>query len=78
MAGLSVLRHHLSEQQEIRCVRRSLLVDALAKELPKGTIRFSSKVVLIEEQGTLKLLHLADGSTLRAKVTHLRNQRLAR
>lgn len=53
-------------------------MDALAKELPKGTIRFSSKVVLIEEQGTLKLLHLADGSTLRAKVTHLRNQRLAR
>ncbi|CAA6656014.1 unnamed protein product [Spirodela intermedia] len=33
-----------------------------------GTIRFSSKVVHIEEQGTLKLLHLADGSTVRTKV----------
>ncbi|CAA7391445.1 unnamed protein product [Spirodela intermedia] len=56
------------EQPEVRCVRRSLLVDVLAKELPNGTIRFSSKVVHIEEQGTLKLLHLADGSTVRTKV----------
>ncbi|RZS03190.1 hypothetical protein BHM03_00033339 [Ensete ventricosum] len=53
---------------ELRCVRRNLLVEALAKELPQGTIRYSSKVVSMEDAGGLKLLHLADGSTLRAKV----------
>lgn len=40
----------------------------LEKELPPGTIRFSSKVVSIEEAGNLKLLHLADGSTLKTKI----------
>ncbi|WOL18890.1 hypothetical protein Cni_G27687 [Canna indica] len=54
--------------REVRCLRRNLLVETLAKELPDGTIRCSSKVVAIEEAGKLKLLHLADGSTLKAKV----------
>ncbi|CAL9085739.1 unnamed protein product [Musa textilis] len=53
---------------EVRCVRRNLLVEALAKELPQGTIRYSSKVVSMEDAGGFKLLHLADGSTLKAKV----------
>ncbi|CAL9051246.1 unnamed protein product [Musa banksii] len=53
---------------EVRCVRRNLLVEALAKELPQGTIRYSSKVVSMEDAGRFKLLHLADGSTLKAKV----------
>uniref|UniRef100_A0A2N9HHK3 FAD-binding domain-containing protein n=1 Tax=Fagus sylvatica TaxID=28930 RepID=A0A2N9HHK3_FAGSY len=34
-------------EHEVRCVKRRLLLEALAKELPSGTIRFSSKVVLI-------------------------------
>ncbi|KAI8553986.1 hypothetical protein RHMOL_Rhmol05G0061500 [Rhododendron molle] len=34
---------------EVRCVRRKFLLEALQKELPSGTIRFSSKVVSIEE-----------------------------
>ncbi|KAJ3689989.1 hypothetical protein LUZ61_019153 [Rhynchospora tenuis] len=53
---------------ELRSVRRDSLVEILAKELPKDTIRYSSKVVLIEDDGNLKLLHLADGSIIQAKV----------
>ncbi|KAL4616275.1 hypothetical protein ACB092_07G186900 [Castanea dentata] len=53
---------------EARCVNRMLLLEALAKELPSGTIRFSSKVVSIEISGYYKLVHLADGSILKTKV----------
>ncbi|KAK6938995.1 FAD-binding domain [Dillenia turbinata] len=53
---------------EIHCVRRNILLETLAKELPHGTIRYNSKVVSIEESGCFKLVHLADGSILRTKV----------
>ncbi|CAN6248772.1 unnamed protein product, partial [Urochloa humidicola] len=53
---------------EIRCVRRDLLLQALEEELPRGTIRYSSKIVSIEGDGDIKILQLADGSVLRAKV----------
>ncbi|KAI9095983.1 hypothetical protein K1719_026130 [Acacia pycnantha] len=53
---------------EVRCIRRQLLLEALANELPSGTIRFSSKVVAIEESGFTKLVHLADGTVIRTKV----------
>ncbi|CAL4929120.1 unnamed protein product [Urochloa decumbens] len=53
---------------EIRCVRRDLLLQALEEELPRGTIRYSSKIISIEEDGDIKILQLADGSVLRAKV----------
>ncbi|VAH87674.1 monooxygenase 2 [Triticum aestivum] len=50
-------------------VRRDLLLRTLEEELPTGTIRYSSKIVSIDDQdGAAKILHLADGSTLRAKV----------
>ncbi|KAF8721256.1 hypothetical protein HU200_023182 [Digitaria exilis] len=52
------------QHAEIRCVRRDLLLQALAEELPKGTIRYSSKIVSIEEDGNIKILQLADGSVL--------------
>ncbi|XP_059435114.1 monooxygenase 2-like [Corylus avellana] len=55
-------------EHEIRCVQRKLLLESLAKELPIGTIRYSSKVVSIEESGFYKLLHLADGTILKTKV----------
>lgn len=54
---------------ENRCVRRKDLLETLAGELPKGTIRFSSKVALIEESGQFKLVHLADGSVIKTKVS---------
>ncbi|KAM3695662.1 hypothetical protein ACB098_07G150300 [Castanea mollissima] len=53
---------------ELRCVNRKVLLEALAKELPSGTIRFSSKVVSIEISGFYKLVHLADGTILKTKV----------
>ncbi|KAM5562584.1 monooxygenase 3-like [Rosa sericea] len=53
---------------EVRCVKRKFLLETLASELPSGTIRFSSKVVSIEESGYFKLVHLADGTILKAKV----------
>ncbi|CAL0300520.1 unnamed protein product [Lupinus luteus] len=53
---------------EVRCVRRKIMLEALAKDLPVGTIRFMSKVVAIEESGFYKLLHLADGTTIKSKV----------
>ncbi|EAY88586.1 hypothetical protein OsI_10060 [Oryza sativa Indica Group] len=53
---------------EMLCVRRDWLLRALEEGLPSGTIRYSSKIVEIEEDGDAKILHLADGAILRAKV----------
>ncbi|KAF7847219.1 hypothetical protein BT93_L3182 [Corymbia citriodora subsp. variegata] len=53
---------------EIRCLQRRTMLETLANELPSSTIRYSSKVVSIEESGYLKLVHLSDGSVLKAKV----------
>nr|CAB3501982.1 unnamed protein product [Digitaria exilis] len=52
------------EPHEFCCVRRDLLLKVLEEELPKGTIRYSSKIVSIEEDGNIKILQLADGSVL--------------
>ena len=57
-----------SGDHEVRCVKRKLLLEALETELPSGTIRYSSKVVSIEESGCFKLVHLADGTILKTKV----------
>ncbi|GAB2291916.1 hypothetical protein Dimus_026166 [Dionaea muscipula] len=57
-----------SGEIEARCVKRKVLLETLARDLPAGMIRFSSKVVSVEDSGYLKLLHLADGSTIKAKV----------
>ncbi|XVE67184.1 hypothetical protein DITRI_Ditri08aG0140000 [Diplodiscus trichospermus] len=56
------------EGYEVRCLQRRLLLETLTKELPCGSIRFSSKVVSIEESGLFKRVHLADGTILRTKV----------
>ncbi|GKV20889.1 hypothetical protein SLEP1_g30936 [Rubroshorea leprosula] len=58
----------LFKEHEVRCLKRQLLVEALEKELPSGTIRYSSKVVSIEESGHFKLVHLADGTIIKTKV----------
>lgn len=44
------------------------MIEALENELPRGTIRFGAKIVSIEEEENLKLVHLADGSVLKTKV----------
>ncbi|CAL9229245.1 unnamed protein product [Arabidopsis halleri] len=55
-------------EYEVRCVQRKLLLEALAGELPQGTIRFSSKLVHIELSGHYKKVHLSDGTILKTKV----------
>jgi 2-polyprenyl-6-methoxyphenol hydroxylase-like FAD-dependent oxidoreductase len=40
----------------------------MEEELPRGTIRYNSKIVSIDEDGAAKIIHLADSSILRAKV----------
>ncbi|KAL6531911.1 hypothetical protein OROMI_028274 [Orobanche minor] len=53
---------------DIWCVNRKVLLEKLENELPKGTIRYSSKVVRIENDGCFISVHLADGSVIRTKV----------
>ncbi|KAL9228012.1 hypothetical protein vseg_003636 [Gypsophila vaccaria] len=53
---------------EARFVERKAILEAIIKELPKDTIKFSTKVLSIEDLGYLKMLHLENGSTLTAKV----------
>ncbi|KAF2302091.1 hypothetical protein GH714_032540 [Hevea brasiliensis] len=53
---------------EVRWVKRKLLLEALAQELPQGTIRFSSKVVSIDESDYFKLVYLNDGTIIKTKV----------
>ncbi|KAL9317038.1 hypothetical protein ACSQ67_013555 [Phaseolus vulgaris] len=53
---------------ELRCVKRKSMLEVLVNELPKGTVRYLSKVVAIEESGFYKILHLADGTTIKTKV----------
>ncbi|ERN20027.1 hypothetical protein AMTRI_Chr11g101170 [Amborella trichopoda] len=58
-------------QFETRCLRRDLLVEALARELPKGCIKFGAKVANMEVKDYKSppyLLHLADGTIIKAKV----------
>ncbi|EMS68722.1 3-hydroxybenzoate 6-hydroxylase 1 [Triticum urartu] len=75
--GDKMRSHHLQVQggpHEARCVQRNVLLQALEEELPAGTIRYNSRIVSIDDDkekdggGDAKILHLADGSTLRAKV----------
>jgi len=47
------------------------MLEALVNELPKGTIRYLSKVVAIEESGFYKIVHLADGTTIKTKVNSI-------
>ncbi|KAM0892270.1 hypothetical protein ACQ4PT_025856 [Festuca glaucescens] len=67
-ATVSLKMQGKSGPHEIRCVKRNLLLETLENELPEGTIRYSSKIVAIEEEGDVKLLHMADGSIIRANV----------
>ncbi|XP_021903477.1 uncharacterized protein LOC110818792 isoform X1 [Carica papaya] len=60
----------LTSVGEGRCLKRSDLVKALANHLPSGTIRFNSQIVSVELDplSSYPILHLKDGTTIRAKV----------
>ncbi|KAK6159596.1 hypothetical protein DH2020_006910 [Rehmannia glutinosa] len=53
---------------EVRRINRKVLIETLSSELPEGTIRYSSKVVHIQDSGFFKLIHLSDGTILKTKV----------
>ncbi|KAG9444270.1 hypothetical protein H6P81_015610 [Aristolochia fimbriata] len=63
--------HSYGSGAEIRVVHRKTLLMVLAKELPQGTIRFSSHLTSMETKTVSKtrivLLHLQDGSVIHAK-----------
>ncbi|KAK9286187.1 hypothetical protein L1049_014570 [Liquidambar formosana] len=56
----------------LRCVHRRALLEALAEELPKDTIRFFSKLSSIETQAqegsSVAIIRLEDGAIIKAKV----------
>ncbi|KAG8368069.1 hypothetical protein BUALT_Bualt15G0007000 [Buddleja alternifolia] len=56
------------QEVDFRCMNRRVLLETLENELPKSTIRYSSKVVHIEDSGFLKSIHLADGTIIKTKV----------
>ncbi|XP_059067399.1 monooxygenase 2 isoform X2 [Cryptomeria japonica] len=55
---------------ESRCIERMALLEALARELPEGSVRFNSKIVSLhrESLSPFTMLELADGTSLKAKI----------
>ncbi|KAF8018246.1 hypothetical protein BT93_H3212 [Corymbia citriodora subsp. variegata] len=55
---------------EVRCVKRNELIEALASDLPDGTVCFECHVLHIETDPvtSFPVLQLSSGSTLKAKV----------
>ncbi|KAL2459962.1 FAD/NAD(P)-binding oxidoreductase family protein [Abeliophyllum distichum] len=47
---------------------KNVLLEILENELPRGTIRYSSKVVHVQDAGFFKSIHLSDGTILKSKV----------
>ncbi|XP_052210392.1 monooxygenase 2-like [Diospyros lotus] len=57
------------ESQEVRALERSVLLETLADQLPKDTIKFSAKLAKAEtSQSTETLLELTNGAKLSAKI----------
>ncbi|KAJ1279573.1 hypothetical protein BS78_04G165500 [Paspalum vaginatum] len=55
---------------EMRCLNRKDLIEALAKDLPAGTIRFGCQVAAVHEDPCShgSVLTMVDGTTIKAKV----------
>ncbi|KAI6691201.1 hypothetical protein NL676_028029 [Syzygium grande] len=55
---------------EVRCIKRNELIEALARDLPDGTIRFGFHTLYIETDPvtSFRVLQLSNGSTSKAKV----------
>ncbi|KAI3446276.1 hypothetical protein Pfo_002941 [Paulownia fortunei] len=68
ISGLPTAELSFEGDHEVRRINRRVLIETLRNELPEGTIRYSSKVVYIQDSGFLKLIHLADGTILKTKV----------
>ncbi|GMP37490.1 hypothetical protein CsSME_00009138 [Camellia sinensis var. sinensis] len=68
MAEMSFKTEEANGGHEVRCMKRNMLLETLERELPHGTVRYSSKVVSVEDSGYFKLVHIADGSVIKTKV----------
>ncbi|EYU37970.1 hypothetical protein ABFS82_02G006700 [Erythranthe guttata] len=68
VSGLPTAELSFDGGHEVRRINRKVLIETLSNELPPGTIRYSSKVVHIQDSGFLKLIHLSDGTILKTKV----------
>ncbi|KAK4726111.1 hypothetical protein R3W88_031028 [Solanum pinnatisectum] len=51
-----------------RCIKRQEIVETLERELPPGTIKYSCRVISIQQSGLYKLVHLANKTIIRTKV----------
>nr|XP_009628629.1 monooxygenase 3-like [Nicotiana tomentosiformis] len=67
-AQISLDANKKPRDYDSRCMKRQEIVETLEKQLPPGTIKYSSPVVSIQDFGLFKLLHLADKTVLRTKV----------
>ncbi|XP_059287540.1 monooxygenase 2-like [Lycium ferocissimum] len=68
IAEISLEANNKPIDYDSRCIKRQEIVETLEKELPPGTIKYSSRVISIEQSGVFKLVHLADKTVLRTKV----------
>ncbi|KAL0383919.1 UNVERIFIED_CONTAM: Monooxygenase 2 [Sesamum radiatum] len=68
ISGLPTAELSLEGNHEVRRINRKVLIETLRNELPQGTIRYSSKVVFIQDSGFFNTIHLADGTVLKTKV----------
>ncbi|ONK73084.1 uncharacterized protein A4U43_C04F26990 [Asparagus officinalis] len=57
-------------KEGLRCVRRSDLIEALANSLPVEFVRFGCQIVAIQNDPvtSFPIVHIADGSIIRAKI----------
>ncbi|CAL4887264.1 unnamed protein product [Urochloa decumbens] len=70
LQGDKSTRDRYPVRTELRCLNRKDLIEALAKDLPAGAIRFGCRIAAVDEDpsGHGAVLTMADGTTLKAKV----------
>ncbi|KZV53117.1 zeaxanthin epoxidase, chloroplastic-like [Dorcoceras hygrometricum] len=68
VSGLPTAELPFGGDHEVRRIDRKVLIETLKNELPECAVRYSSKLVHIEESGYFKLVYLADGTVVKTKV----------
>nr|CAB3450078.1 unnamed protein product [Digitaria exilis] len=70
LQGSKSTRDRYPVRTELRCLNRKDLIEALAKELPAGAIRFGCRITAVhaDTNGHGAVLTMADGTTMKAKV----------
>ncbi|KAG2651632.1 hypothetical protein PVAP13_1NG294600 [Panicum virgatum] len=72
MQGDKTTRDRYPVRTELRCLNRKDLIEALAKDLPAAAIRFGCRIAAVHEDPGGRgaaVLTMADGTTIKAKVT---------